>query len=87
MLKIKLTIEEPQDKHSLTMEQECEVYTDLGDSVISNLGEFTNHFLRAYGYPDYDKEYVFLESVSANEYVQLLDYLRMIRKENKNETV
>ena len=26
MLKIKLTMEEPQDKHYLAMEQECEVY-------------------------------------------------------------
>ena len=87
MLKIKLTMEEPQSKHSLTMEKECEIYGDLGDSVISRLGSFINHFLRAYGYPAYDKEYVFLESVTADEYDQLLDFLCIIREGNKNETV
>ena len=87
MLKIKLTMEEPQVNHSLTMEQECEVYCDLGDTVISRLAEFINHFLRTYGYPSYDKEYVFLESVTLEEYDQLQDYLCMIREENKNETV
>ena len=87
MLKVKLTMEEPQVKHSLTMEQECEVYGDLGDNIISRLGQFINHFLRAYGYPAYDKEYVFLESVTADEYDQLLDYLFMIREGNKNEIV
>ena len=87
MLRIKLTMAEPQSKHSLTIEQECEVYGDLGDSVPFRLGSFINHFLRVYGYSTYDKEYVFLESVTAEEYDQLLDYLAMIREGNKNETV
>lgn len=87
MLRVKMTMEEPQIKHSLIMEQECEVYGDLGDSEILRLAEFINHFLRAYGYSSYDKEYVFLESVTVEEYDQLQDYLYMIREGNKNETV
>ena len=82
MLKIKLTMEEPQVKHSLTMEQECEVYDNLGDSEILRLAEFINHFLRAYGYPAYDKEYVFLESVTEEEYNALQDYLCDFREES-----
>ena len=87
MLKIKMTMEEPQVKHSLTMEQECEVYDNLGDSEILRLAEFISHFLRTYGYPRYDREYVFLESVTEDEYNYLLDCLCEFREGNKNETV
>lgn len=85
MLKLKLTMEEPHIKHSLTMEQECEPYED----EILCLAEFINNFLRAYGYSGYNSHYVFLESINDEEYELLGRYLWELRNkgERANETV
>ena len=85
MLKLKMTMEEPEIKHSLTMEQETEVYGDLGDSEIFRLAEFINSFLRAYGYSGYNSDYVFLESVSDEEYELLSQYLWELRNEGEGK--
>jgi hypothetical protein len=87
ILKIKMTMEEPSILHTLTMEQTAQLYPDLGCDVLETLASFINKFLYAYGYPRYNKQYVFLESVTEGEYDQLLDYLCMIREGNKNDGI
>lgn len=52
---------------------------DFGDSTIMAFAKTVNLFLRHIGYPSYSKEYVFLESVTADEYDLLQDYLFAIR--------
>lgn len=86
-LKIKMTMEEPSIHHTLTMEQTAQLYPDLGYDVLETLASFINKFLNAYGYPRYNKQYVFLESVTEEEYEQLQDYLCMIREGNKNDGI
>lgn len=86
-LRIKMIMEEPAIHHALTMEQTTQLYPDLGCDELETLASFINKFLNAFGYPRYDKQYVFLESVTVEEYEQLQDYLCMIREGNKNETV
>ena len=86
-LRIKMIMEEPSIHHALTMEQTTQLYPDLNHDELETLASFINRFLNAYGYPRYNKQYVFLESVTADEYDQLLDYLFTIREGNKNETV
>ena len=81
-LKIKMTMKEPSIRHTLTMEQTAQLYPDLGYDVLETLASFINKFLNAYGYPRYNKQYVFLESVTEEEYDQLQDYLCMIREGN-----
>lgn len=60
---------------------------DFGDSTIMAFAKTINLFLRHIGYPSYSKEYVFLESVTEDEYELLQDYLFAIRgdKEENNE--
>lgn len=86
-LKIKMVMEDPSVHHALTMEQTTKLHPDLGCDELETLARFVNEFLSAYGYPRYDKQYVFLESVTEEEYEQLLDYLSIIREGNGNEKI
>ena len=89
-LKIKMTVEDPSINHSLTMEQTTRLYPDLGCDELETLASFISKFLNAYGYPRYDKEYVFLESVTEEEYDYLaccLEEYRNRKESDKNENI
>lgn len=89
-LKIKMTMEDPYTNHSLTMEQTTQLYPDLGYDELETLASFINKFLNVYGYPRYNKEYVFLESVTEEEYDYLaccLEEYRNRKESDKNENI
>ena len=79
MLRIKLEMEDKNIGHSLTMEQTSETYDDMGENELTILSRFINDFLKVYGYPRYDKEYICLESVTGDEYDALMCYLDELR--------
>lgn len=80
-LRIKMTMEDPSINHCLTMEQTTRLYPELGYDELDTLASFISKFLNAYGYPCYDKEYVFLESVTEEEY----DYLARCLEDYRND--
>lgn len=75
MFKIKMTMSDSESNHRLSMEEHGELYPDLGDGELERLSTFLDSFLKAYGYPRFGKGYVFLESVTEEEYIYLYDCL------------
>lgn len=68
--------------------QTAETYADIGEDTIRAFAKIINLFLRHIGYVSYDKDLVFLESVTDEEYEDLLWYLgdlRQSKAENENE--
>ena len=59
--------------------QTANTYPDLGEDEISILARTINLFLRHIGYPVFDKDMVFLESITEDEYDMLQDYLFELR--------
>lgn len=84
-LRIKMTMEEPSICHALTMEQTTQLYPDLGCDELETLASFINKFLNAFGYPRYDKQYVFLESVTEEECNYLVSCLEDYRNDKKGD--
>lgn len=66
------------------MKNTTKVHYDLGDSEILSLARALNLFMKQCGY-FYNKDMVFLESVTEEEFEELADFLSELReKENKN---
>jgi hypothetical protein len=84
-LRIKMIMEEPSIHHALTMEQTTQLYPDLGCDELETLASFINKFLNAFGYPRYNKQYVFLESVTEEEYEYLANCLDDYRNDEKGD--
>lgn len=66
------------------MGQTAETYSELGEDTIREFSRIINLFLKHIGYVSYDKDMVFLESVTEEEYEDLLWYLDELRQ-NKTE--
>ena len=66
------------------MSQTAETYSELGEDIIREFSRIINLFLKHIGYVSYDKDMVFLESVTEEEYEDLLWYLDDLRQ-NKTE--
>ncbi len=66
------------------MSQTAETYSSIGEDTIREFSKIINLFLKHIGYVSYDKDLVFLESVTDEEYEDLLWYLDDLRQ-NKAE--
>lgn len=64
--------------------QTAETYSELGEDTIRAFAKIINLFLRHVGYVSFDRDLVFLESVTDEEYEDLLWYLGDLRR-NKAE--
>lgn len=60
-------------------------YHDLGMDTISAFARAINLFLRHIGYSGYDKDMVFLESITEDEYEMLQDYLFELRNDAERD--
>ena len=66
------------------MKNTVEINYDFGDSEILSLAKALNLFLKQCGYP-YNKDMVFLESITEEEFEELADFLSELReKETEN---
>lgn len=61
------------------------MYPDMGDDTIMAFAKTINLFMRHIGY-SFDKDYVFMESVTEDEYEQLQWYLNELRSEKDAES-
>lgn len=61
------------------MSRTAETYSEYGADTISTFARMINLFLKQVGYVGYDKDMVFLESVTEDEYEMLLGYLQDMR--------
>ena len=59
-------------------ETTTEVFTDIGETDLSVLGQQFNIFLKQCGYVR-KNDYIFMEDVTEEEYDALADYLQSIR--------
>lgn len=64
------------------MSRTAETYSEYGTDTIFTFATMINLFLRQVGYVRYDKDMVFLESVTEDEYELLRDYLQDMRENN-----
>lgn len=83
IVKISMTMEECASNHHFSAEVSTPLYRDLGSDELGTLASFINNFLKSYGFPRYDKDYVFLESVTEDEYDYLLSCLEDYRSNEK----
>ena len=67
-----------------TQSSTVEVFTDLGDTDLSVIGEQLNCFLKQCGYARYNDN-IFMEDVTDEEYDALMDYLMEYRGNKANE--
>lgn len=65
-------------------ESSLEVFTDLGDTDLSVIGEQFNVFLKQCGYVRRNDN-IFMEDITDEEYDALADYLEELREEKENE--
>ncbi len=71
--------------NTTSLDKETTVYPDLGNSEIDEMERFINHFLRGVGYLSFNKDKIILESVTEDEYEEIVDYLWDMRhKESEN---
>ena len=63
------------------MDKETKIYPDLGNTEIDEMEVFVNNFLKAVGYPCFNKERVLLESMTEGEYEAVKDFLWNLRHE------
>lgn len=72
MLKLSMSLSnsEAGTKDFTSLTDHREVYYSLGETEMSVIGQFINNFMRVAGY-NFDKEYIYMESVTEDE----LDYL------------
>ena len=70
MVCIQMTMTDTETNHRLSMTEQEE----FGDEL-ERLASFLDSFLKAYGYPRFGKDYIFLESVTEEEYAYLYDCL------------
>ena len=71
--------------NTTSLDKETTIYPDLGNSEIDEMERFINYFLRGVGYPSFNKDKIILESVTEDEYEEIVDYLWDMRhKESEN---
>lgn len=83
-IRLKLVAEDLDSGTCTELDKIIQLYPDLGWEC-GFIGEFSsilNQFIKLLGYSSYDKDYVFLESVTLEEYDELYSYLQDLR-ENK----
>ena len=74
-------VNEGGDKFS--SESMLEVFTDLGDTELSVIGDQFNCFLKQCGYVRYN-DHILMEDVTAEEHDALVDFLDELREEKSN---
>lgn len=71
--------------NTTSLDKETTLYPDLGNDEIDEMERFINYFLRGVGYPSFNKDKIILESVTEDEYEEIVDYLWDMRhKESEN---
>lgn len=71
--------------NTTSLDKETTLYPDQGNNEIDEMEKFINHFLRGVGYPSFNKDKIILESVTEDEYEEIVDYLWDMRhKESEN---
>lgn len=81
MIRLKMEYEN-EFGHKFTMENKTEIYPDLGNDTLDELAEQINNFMRQIGYPSFNKDKIFLESVTEEEYEYLIGCLDEYREKN-----
>lgn len=79
-----------ENGNTYSLENKVRIYTDLGDSDSDSdrdeLARALNIFMQQIGYGwAYDKDMIFLESVTESEYEALLDVLEDMREERMED--
>ena len=83
--KIRFKIEFENQYHNIyKMESKVDIYPDLGNDEINELAGQINNFMRQIGYSSFNKDKIFLESVTEEEYEYLLNCLDEYREDKKN---
>ena len=83
MIRLKMEYEN-EFGHIYTMENKVDVYPDLGNDILDEFATQINRFMGQIGYPSFNKDKIFLESVTEEEYDYLIGCLDEYR-ENKEE--
>lgn len=68
-----------ENKNFYSAESKVEVLDEFA-SVLDELGMAFNNFLKQAGYTFFDKEYILMKSLDAEEYEALAEYLEEYRK-------
>lgn len=88
MLKMRMSLVNTElgEDHLVALERNRAIYSSVGETDLSVLGEFFNDFLKAAGY-NFDKDYVPMMSVNEDELWYLEDCLAEYRanREKKKE--
>lgn len=84
MLKMRMSLVDTEvgEDHLVALERNRTVYSSVGETNLSVLGEFFNDFLKAAGYK-FDKDYVPMMSVDEDELWYLEDCLAEYRAKEK----
>ena len=83
MFSIEMFCRDEENNHSLSMKEQVELYPNIGCDELEAISSFIDSFLKAYGYINYGKGYVFLESVDEEELEYLYDCLEDFRADKK----
>ena len=84
MLKMRMSLVDTElgEDHLVALERNRNVYSSVGETNLSVLGEFFNDFLKAAGYK-FDKDYVPMMSVDEDELWYLEDCLAEYREKER----
>lgn len=84
-VRIKIKVEDLQHQTSTKIDKTIQLYPNLGweCDFPAEFASIINQFMELLGYPSYNKDYIFLESVTLEEYEALEGYLHNLREENK----
>lgn len=75
-----------ENGNTYSLENKVRIYTDLGDSDRDELARALNIFMQQIGYRwFYNKDMIFLESVTESEYESLLEFLKDMREEEMED--
>ena len=85
MIRLKMEYEN-EFGHTFMMENKVDVYSDLGNDTLDEFATQINRFMGQIGYLSFDKDKIFLESVTEEEYDYLIGCLDEYR-ESKEKNV
>lgn len=75
-----------ENGNTYSLENKVRIYTDFGDSDRDELARALNIFMQQIGYGwFYNKDMIFLESVTESEYEALLEVLENMREERTED--
>jgi hypothetical protein len=83
MIRLKMEYEN-EFGHTFTMENKVDVYSEFGNDILDEFARQINKFMEQIGYLSFNKDKIFLESVTEEEYDYLIECLDEYR-ENKEE--